>query len=310
MEVVDVGLVVHLDGVGTGRERRHIRAVRAGEADLEARADARDQRAAVRGRRLGRLGVGRAAGLVVVSPAPDHHSQRQECETDDQTRCGSVRCESSFVARSRRYARRAGSVRFRVPPWTCSRSPPACGAGPMPRGVARGRRLHVRQHGGRGGPHRSTRPDGRRSPLLEGSRPRRQAREGAGPRLRHRLLAHAERRRDARALRRADLGAEEARRQSRGAPASSPTPSRSATSFREGSRRAAPPALRRSSIGCPSTPHSCPATCCSATARAVRRCAPSRGCPTARRTATSRPRFDRCSIFRCDAFSFRTASPS
>ena len=63
--------------------------------------------------------------------------------------------------------------------------------------------------------------------VLEGARPRRQAREGAGSRLHHGVLARAQRRRDARALRRPHLGAvRRARRRSHDAPESSPTRSR------------------------------------------------------------------------------------
>ncbi len=89
MEVVDVGLIVDLDGVLTGRERRDVVAARVREADFEPRSDRRRQRGVRRaragrrfgGRRFGRRRVGSARSLV-VAPAAACEGERDNRQAD------------------------------------------------------------------------------------------------------------------------------------------------------------------------------------------------------------------------------------
>ena len=258
MEVVDVGLVVHLDGVGTGRERRHIRAVRAGEAG--SRSPGRRSRSTCcrpwsssRSSRCRRCRRPRRR-----LPAPDHHSQRQECETDDQTDACQLHANppSSLVLDDTRRVRdrfalefRRGRARDRPGLWRWTayheewHEDVGCTFVNTEDGVALIDPLVPTDDEARF--WKALDRDVKRASGASTSSSPSSGTRGAPPRCASATTRGSGRRRAA-------------RRQSRGVPASSPTPSRSATSFREGSRRAAPPALRRSSTGCPSTPHFVP----------------------------------------------------
>ena len=182
VEVVDVGLIVHLDRVVAGGERRDVGAVRAGEADLEAGADARGERAAD----VAVVSVVVSLVVVVSVVVPEASSSLPPQPASATARTARpitapmrVRVIPILLRRStRRYVVPAVSVRSKVShPMDVLEIAP---------GLWRWTAFHeewnedvgcvVRRDGGRRRAHRPARPLRRHREVLEGARPRRQAR--------------------------------------------------------------------------------------------------------------------------------------
>ncbi len=217
--------ILDLELVAPGGERLDRIAGLRREADREARAHAALERRArlrrlgrvvgfrrvrgrVRGRRVGRLGRRRVAGVVVVTAAADPDERdRGEQRGERERECLHPDPPLVSLTPTIRDPCRFGSARIAAVEVTKVEAGPVALDG-IPRGVEGKRRLRLLRDGRRRRARRSARPRGRGRALLGRARPGRRASRRHGARARHRLLAHAQHRGDGRALRRARVGPE------------------------------------------------------------------------------------------------------